>query len=420
VIPVLHTIPGAEHKNLASGLLWGVAPDHVPGLIAALSVPLAVWPYLAWQRSAAAAGRPRAVRFVAGLEAASLPTKAAAFLLVVSASIHLALIPHRLGDGSGTAPLFLLDAAALTWLAHRAIVGRRWRGLAIWVLIANVAAYLGYLLAGSEALDEVGLTSKLVELTAIGLILVPPRRGGRMRWRRVRRWAAVGSFLSLTLLTGVAAWAAAFVEQDRVTAALAENGEPAVGHGMVGMVMQPVTWDDPNAAERRAAARLVEATRAGIAKYEDVEVALAAGYHPSGPVTLGAVIHYENSRYAHDGVTLDPTRPEALVYASTDRGILLLGAVYSLPWPLEDAPDAGGGSLTAWHSHTNACLGIAGLVGLLSPFGTCPTLSVNIATGPTMHVWTVDLPGGPFGLEPEEEDIERWLAESDESASPSG
>jgi hypothetical protein len=104
-----------------------------------------------------------------------------------------------------------------------------------------------------------------------------------------------------------------------------------------------------------------------------------------------------------------------LVYAATERGTYLLGAVYALPWAWQDAPDAGGGSITAWHSHTNICFGLAGLVGLVSPFGTCPAGSLNVATGPMMHVWTVDLPGGPFGLEPEEDEIEQWLDERDKA-----
>lgn len=89
---------------------------------------------------------------------------------------------------------------------------------------------------------------------------------------------------------------------------------------------------------------------------------------------------------------------------SADRGLGAAGAL------LRRAPDAGGGSITTWHAHTNVCFSWAGLVGLLSPFGTCPAGSINIAFGPMLHVWTVALPGGPFGLEPEDADVETWLA----------
>jgi hypothetical protein len=411
-LPLLHA--PVESANHGGGLLWGIAHDHRVALVALLLLPLILWPFLTYQEARAQAGKARARRFVAGLATASLPTKAASLLMLTSAAMHAALVPHRLGDGSGTAILFALDALALTWLGYKAIAGGRWRFLAIWLLVANVGAYFGYALAGTEALDEVGMTAKMVELAALAMILVPPRRGVQLRFRHVRRWANVGAFLLLTLLTGLTSWAALFAEQERVKDAFLASGEPAAGHGMVGMVMQPATWEDPTRAEQTAADRLVAATRDGIASYEDPATAIAAGYKP-GDAALGGVVHYENERYKNDGVTLDPTRPEMLVYAATERGTYLLGAVYALPWAWQDAPDAGGGSITAWHSHTNICFGLAGLVGLVSPFGTCPAGSLNVATGPMMHVWTVDLPGGPFGLEPEEDEIEQWLDERDKA-----
>ena len=94
-----------------------------------------------------------------------------------------------------------------------------------------------------------------------------------------------------------------------------------------------------------------------------------------------------------------------LFSGTTLDGPLLLAAVSTLPWPLADAPDAGGGSPTAWHAHTNGCCSVADPVGLLSPFGTYPAGSVNVAFGPMLHVWMVDLPSGLFGLEPDEQDL---------------
>ena len=407
-IPILHSASESEVDHIAGGLLWGVAPEHVPALIAVLVIPIVVWMYIGWKRSAAAAGRLRPRRFVADLDAAPMTTKTAAVLLLVSAAIHAALIPHHLGDGSGIAFFFALDVLALGFVARRAVVGRRWRGLAIWLLSANLTAYFGYTIAGVEHLDEVGMTTKLVELTALAFILVPPRRGPAPRLRRVRRWAAVSTFLLITLLTGIGGWVALFAAEERNTQALAEDGGAAVGHGMVGMLMQPAGWSEPTGREQAAADRLVASTRDGIARYEQVDVAVADGYAISGPDFSG-VVHYENKRYMDDGVTLDPTRPEMLVYGVVEDGSYRLGAVYAVAWPKTESPDAGGGSITAWHSHTNVCFGLAGLVGIVSPFGTCPALSVNVATGPMLHVWTVDLPGGPFGLEPERDDIERWL-----------
>lgn len=275
------------------------------------------------------------------------------------------------------------------------------------MLTGSVVAYIGSMLAGEEGHDEVGLATKMVELTAIALLLIPPRRGVRRRFLRVRRLVATTSVVPLTTLTGATVWADAFADADEATRAAKASGEPIVGHGTVGMAMQPDTDEPPTAAQLAAADRLVAATRTAIAQYADPAAAVAAGYRPSGPTTIGAVVHYEHQGRLHDGVTLDPSQPEMLVYGVTVQGPLLLGVVYALPWPLAEAPDAGGGSLTAWHAHTNVCFSLAGLVGLLSPFGTCPAGSANIAFGPMLHVWTVDLPGSPFGLEPNEQDLKQ-------------
>jgi hypothetical protein len=34
--------------------------------------------------------------------------------------------------------------------------------------------------------------------------------------------------------------------------------------------------------------------------------------------------------------------------------------------------------------------------GIVSPYGTCPVLTVNLTIAEMIHVWVVDPPGGPY------------------------
>ena len=110
-----------------------------------------------------------------------------------------------------------------------------------------------------------------------------------------------------------------------------------------------------------------------------------------------------------DGRTLDPQRPETLVYAVRDDGTpVLLGAMYQTKGLRAHGPQPGG-DLTVWHAHEQVCFGLLppALAGATSPFGLCPAGSVTVAlTNEMLHVWTV--PGAPqrFG------DLdETWLKE---------
>ncbi len=65
----------------------------------------------------------------------------------------------------------MLDAVALTALSFFLLARRRWAVFAaIAVLVAGMIAYGGYLVAGLETVDAVGVVTKVVELGAIGLL----------------------------------------------------------------------------------------------------------------------------------------------------------------------------------------------------------------------------------------------------------
>jgi len=84
------------------------------------------------------------------------------------------------------------------------------------------------------------------------------------------------------------------------------------------------------AADRAAAAQFAVTSRNDIARYQDVNVAVAAGYRPgAGEATQ---VHYENKAYEMGSKrpVMDPNRPQGLVYAKTPHGPILLGAMFVL------------------------------------------------------------------------------------------
>ena len=74
--------------------------------------------------------------------------------------------------------------------------------------------------------------------------------------------------------------------------------------------------------------------RAGVAPYTDFSTARTAGYRQVTPwryLTWGPA-HHQNFAYTRDGVTLDPSRPEDLVFMRLPRGqVVLIGAMFLAP-----------------------------------------------------------------------------------------
>lgn len=296
-------------------------------------------------------------------------------LLLATGCIHLALVPEHLTAESTLGRLFLLDGLAFLVLAYV----RRTAFLRVALLVATIAAYFGVVLRGQEAVDDLGVATKLVELTALGLILWP-RQASTFEWRSL---AAGGTLLAAIVFSGGLTWAASF-----------RSGED--GHAHAHAHAHVLAAAAPTDQQTSAAARLVDDTRNGIARFENLQAALADGYRPSTPATAPTV-HYVNPKYARSGV-VDPGHPQALVYANTPEGPRLLGAMFMMPGANQLPPDIGG-SIAEWHSHPNLCFLPPTFVidGLQSPFGSCPTGAINAPTPAMLHVWTVPNPAGPFG-----------------------
>jgi len=189
--------------------------------------------------------------------------------------------------------------------------------------------------------------------------------------------AATGSLLLLTLLASALAWGGILRDH-------------------AGALLQPPSRQ-PTAADRVAAAQFATTTWDDIARFQDVQVALAAGYRPQTPEAT--TVHYENKAYeGRNRPVMDPNRPQGLVYARTPRGPVLLGAMYVLADQNQRGNDFNGAA-TGWHLHPNACVSPVSMTlsGLLTPYGSCPPLSFAIITTPMLHVWRPDMPNGAYG-----------------------
>lgn len=346
-----------------SSLLAGIPAHHLAGLIGAAAALLLSW----WFRK-------------------RLTLDAIGWLLVFTGGLHIGLVFGHAARQPFLSLLFLLNGLAYFTLAALGRNRRWWRPAAGLLLLGTILTYLVYIGAGREQPDPVGILDKLAELIALGLVMQPRRR------RPLRAAVASASTLVLTFVTGAVIWVEDLVASGHAhgVATCAPNHHPVPS-----MVLRPVPCS-VTPAQQAAADQLVAQTRTAIAPYQDVRVALAAGYRPTTPDGDG-VAHYGLARSSRSG-PLNPSHPSALVYVNTRHGPVLLGAMYQMPAQGQPGPDIGG-ALTPWHYHTNVCISVPGLFisGLSTPFGQCPPGSIRITTADQLHVWTAPNPNGPFG-----------------------
>jgi hypothetical protein len=310
--------------------------------------------------------------------------------------VHVAL-PLGHNDGPVKTVLLLGSGVAFLWLARRAVLGRRWRGLTALLLVATMVAYLVVVGTEGEEPDQVGIATAMVELLALALIVIPtPGHRWTARGTLLRPLANTGVVLS-TLVFGTAVWlmfAAGHDDHHVTTDADAghEHGE-YLARAQAGILMRPA-GPAPDGAQQRAALDLAARTRADNARYRDYRTAEADGYLPTAKLA-GLEVHFERKANGRDGRVTDPRAPEQLVYAFDHGKGLLIGVVYQMERAGVPGP-AVGGSATRWHAH-NVCVGVLPLgFGVVSPFGGCPFLTASLTFPDMIHVWTVDAPGGPY------------------------
>ena len=352
--------------------MFSINPEHAIGLFAGLlAVPIALI----------------ALRFHPAWSRATGTVRVAAVLMAVTGAVHFALIPHHLDHDPVTSVLFFFNGAAFIGLAA-VFTWRWWRLASSALIVMTVFGYLIYVAAGWEGPDQVGLATKLVEVTALGLVLIPVR-GEPRRSRRTLRWTSLALAVPmLTVVGGVTLW-------------IADLARPDARHVHAGALLQatatvatPEQWD--------AANQLYRQTKEAILPYEDWHKAYAAGYRSGGPSNMPSS-HWMNEAYVKAGYVMDPQRPQGLVYANTKHGPVLLGAMFQMQHIGQFGPDPGG-PITAWHQHENICFGPIGFeFSFMTPYGICPIGSIDISASPMLHVWIVDNPkGGPFAVDIDE------------------
>lgn len=376
--------------NPVDAFFAGIAPQHVPALVAGLVAAVWLGTTRVWRP-------PSTVHRWAGV------------LLGVSAAVHLAL-PLNPHHGLLVSGAFVLSGAGFAVAALRALRGQSWRLPATVVTAATLVGYLVAVGRGEEA-DQVGIATALVELVILGLALIP---APAQRPRRLARAAGSSATVVSTLLVGLVVWAAAIQAHAMPAPATATPSATAAasstehahthehaGRTQAGVMMRPLGAAHHATDEQRGAAdELAARTVAATARYADLAAAHAAGYR-SPSKAQGTDVHLENKAYQSDGVTLDPERPEMLVYAIEGGRATLLGVVFVMERAGVPGPEPGG-PITRWHAH-NVCVSVLppGL-GVVSPFGGCPAFSVSALSPEMMHVWVVPNPAGPYaeGLEP--------------------
>jgi hypothetical protein len=345
--------------------MFDIAPDHAVGLYAGLlAIPFAL---LALRLRRNANVIPGTVR-------------GASVLMVMAGAIHLGLVwTHR--NETITAVLFLMNGVSYIVLSQL-FTWRWWRPAAVALVTMTLFGYLGYIVLNFDTPDQIAVATKLLELTTLGLLLVPVR--GERRWRR-SRWAALGMAVPLlTLVTVAVVW-------------IDDLARPDARHIHAGAVLQ-ATNDVATPDQALAAAQLYSAVATAIAPYRDWHMAWAAGYRP-GPQQNMPSTHWINQRYVDAGYVMDPRHPQGLVYANSKHGPVLLGAMFQMQHIGQFGPDPGG-PLTAWHQHQNICFTTFGFeFSLMTPTATCPIGSIDISVPPMLHVWIVDNPGGPFAVD---------------------
>ncbi len=348
--------------------MFDIAPDHAIGLYAGLvALPLALI----------------AIRLRASRRLVPGTMLAASVLMAVAGAIHLGLITSHLAEPF-TALLFLLNGAAYIALSF-AFTWRWWRRASSALIVVTVLGYLVYIAFNLDSPDQVAIATKLIELTALGLILVPVRGDGATR-RRAWRWSLLGVAVPLlTVVTTSTVW-------------IVDLARPDAQHAHAGAVLQ-ASNEVATPQQAAAAAALYADTKAAIRPYADWRKAWAAGYRPGGPGGMPST-HWMNQRYVDAGYVLDPQHPQGLVYANTRSGPVLIGAMFQMKGLGRFGPDPGG-PLTAWHQHENICFTPFGFeFSLMTPLATCPIGAIDISAPPMLHVWIVDNPdGGQFAAD---------------------
>ncbi|HEX3794868.1 MAG TPA: hypothetical protein VHV57_10250 [Acidimicrobiales bacterium] len=423
--------------------VWVVPSEHIPGLVALVATPLFLWlAYCALQglRTRHVAWAETTARRLSELSGRA---KVVLFGLWIGFVVHVAIIPTHWKDAHGTALLFCLDAVVFAAVGVWTFLARpHWKLASVAILGGTAGFYALYLLAGWETADPVGLVTTTLELAA-ALVLLVPVSAAVPGFRTRDAWTTVAAVpVALITLVGVAALGGSATGDAAPPPSTPSSASRASSSAMPGMSMGStggktkgagassaaafslpttspagaISWPysmgtmeagmkmvdasctaRPSANQQQAAVSLVDQTTAAMAPYRSLAAAKAAGYVPLTP-TGQRQVHYINPTiFGEQGDGVDPNAVPVLVYDNTNRGAVLVAAMYLMSVGASTPPQPGG-CLTQWHVHTNLCLAGLKVVGT-DTAGACAN-GVNAVTPPMMHVWLVPDGSGPLDPEP--------------------
>ncbi len=361
-------LEGFEVGDQVSNPIYSVVDEHLAVVFLLILLPLLGHLFVRFLRWRASGGKTWAARLLTGYAEQPTARRVAIWAILTSAAVHMLLVfTHEVSEYTA---LYFMGSIALV-LAARWVTFGADRKLSALVLVGSVVTFwfLGI------PPDEVGVVTKLIEMFALALLVVP---GDGRRYR----YAPVG-VVALVVFSGIATWIGAF------SAVGADGGHHGGEYPDPGTVVPYLEVLEATEAEHRAADELYDQVVEALAKFEDPLVAEAHGYDVL-PI-VGTDHHADNAEYLEDGRIFDPERPETLVYAQGANGPVLLGAMFQMQGFREPGPRVGG-PLTVWHGHENVCLSLIppAMVSLQSPYGVCPIGSVNIpATNEMIHAWTI-------------------------------
>ena len=152
---------------------------------------------------------------------------------------------------------------------------------------------------------------------------------------------------------------------------------------------QQATQDQKDAADKFVQESLDAAIRHG---WFSKEKGLSDGYEKM----FGDPVHFVNIEYVFDGETLNPDKPEVIMYYKTEEGDFLLGVMYIAVG--QRGPQVGG-PLSKWHYHIDRGMcydrGILP-IGRIKEGESCETGIPNIRSPEMLHVWFFDHSDGRY------------------------
>ena len=164
-------IPGVRFAPAVPGP--GAHAAHGGALLALLFLPvILIFAVLAIDLLARGGWRP-ADRFVQAYAARPASIKLLCLLMLMVAALHAGLIPAHWQADPVRSVAFGGEATLLAGLAVWAITGSGWQPATAGLMILNLAGYWYYTSHGLEAVEPIGIFSKLLEMGTLGLLVAP-------------------------------------------------------------------------------------------------------------------------------------------------------------------------------------------------------------------------------------------------------